>query len=108
MQYAIDETLRRRAIQQKYNEEHNITPQSIKKEVVDIIEREKIQEARETVLLESIALQYSKKNYKSQSDWEAAVREAMFKAAAQLDFEKAALLRDILSGKKSAEEIAAL
>ena len=37
MRAAIDETNRRRAIQQKYNEDHNITPQSIKKAVRDLI-----------------------------------------------------------------------
>ena len=37
MRITLDETARRRAIQQKYNEEHNITPQTIKKAVRDLI-----------------------------------------------------------------------
>ncbi len=88
MQRAIDETRRRRRIQEEYNKEHDLTPQSIKKAVKDITERIK-------------AVAEEKAEYRaipeSREDIARLVKELekqMKAAARNLDFEKAALLRD--------------
>ena len=90
MRAAIDETNRRREIQQKYNEEHGITPQTIKKAVRDLIaisraasageeEFRKDPESMDARELEKLAKELTKK---------------MRQAAAELNFEEAAKLRD--------------
>jgi excinuclease ABC subunit B len=90
MRRAIGETERRRAIQQKYNEEHGITPQTIRKAVRDLI---------------SISREISKEEVRFEKDPEsmdakelkkliADVEKQMRKAAADLNFEAAAELRD--------------
>lgn len=90
MRVAIDETNRRREIQQKYNEEHGITPQTIKKAVRDLIAISKAASASEEEFrkdpesmdareLEKLAKELTKK---------------MRQAAAELNFEEAAKLRD--------------
>ena len=90
MRAAIDETNRRREIQQRYNEEHGITPQTIKKAVRDLIaisraasageeEFRKDPESMDTRELEKLAKELTKK---------------MRQAAAELNFEEAAKLRD--------------
>ncbi|HPF07500.1 MAG TPA: excinuclease ABC subunit UvrB [Spirochaetota bacterium] len=94
MQGAIDETDRRRKIQHEYNVANNIKPESIKKEIIDMIEREYI---KENSYLEYVA--ESGTSYRSNSipDLEAhkeKLREGMLEAADNLEFEKAAALRD--------------
>ena len=90
MRAAIDETNRRREIQQRYNEEHGITPQTIKKAVRDLIaiskaasageeEFRKDPESMDARELEKLAKELTKK---------------MRQAAAELNFEEAAKLRD--------------
>lgn len=98
MRRAIDETQRRRQIQNKYNEEHGITPTTIKKAVRDLIaiskaateskaDMEKDIESMSHKELEKLLMELSKQ---------------MHKAAAELDFEHAAQLRDrIIEIKKS-------
>ena len=86
MQRAIDETYRRRAIQEEYNIEHNITPKSIVKDIRNIIEATLVAEG-EVDYDENI----------SNEELEAIIigmEAAMLKAAETLDFEKAAELRD--------------
>ncbi|NLL81707.1 MAG: excinuclease ABC subunit UvrB [Tissierellia bacterium] len=86
MERAISETNRRREIQNKYNIEHNITPKSIVKGVRDIIEATKV--AEEEAEYDSSF---------SQEEIEAvilSIEGAMMKAAEELNFEKAAELRD--------------
>ena len=90
MQSAIAETKRRRGIQQKYNEEHGITPQTIQKSVRELISISK-KVAREE--------QQFAKDPESMSNKEldkliAEVRKKMERAAAELNFEAAAELRD--------------
>lgn len=90
MRAAIDETNRRRELQKKYNEEHGITPQTIKKAVRDLIsiskavstdasEMEKDPESMSAKELDKLAKELTKK---------------MRQAAAELNFEEAARLRD--------------
>ncbi|SHG85547.1 excinuclease ABC subunit UvrB [Ornithinibacillus halophilus] len=96
MQVAIDETNRRREKQMAYNEEHNITPTTIKKEVRDVIratvaaeDHEVYDEAQQP---KSIAKLTKKEKEKVLEQMEKEMREA----AKALDFEKAAELRDII------------
>ncbi len=90
MRHAIDETERRRRIQQQYNAEHGITPTTIQKAVRELISISKAAEAREKDMdkdLESM----------DQQELEKLARELtkkMRQAAAELNFEEAARLRD--------------
>lgn len=96
MERAISETNRRRAIQQKYNEEHGITPQSIQKAVRDLISISKVIDKKELKFEkdpESMNSQELEKLIKE-------VEKKMKKAAADLNFEEAAELRDRMAGLK--------
>ena len=92
MQQAIDETRRRRKIQQTYNQEHQITPQSIRKEVTQIFNFGKAGEPPSRYeVADDLA------EYKSMDDVDAVIKslEAEMRAAAkELEFERAAELRD--------------
>ena len=90
MQRAIEETRTRREIQQKYNEEHGITPQTIKKAVRDLISISKTI-AREEARFEKDPESMNKKELEKLI---ADIQKKMKKAAAELDFESAAELRD--------------
>lgn len=99
MQRAIDETNRRRSIQDAYNKEHGITPETIKKEVRDIISLEAADEAEEE------KADKNKKDPESMTKKElkeeiAKLSKRMNKAAAELNFEEAAVLRDELKKLK--------
>jgi excinuclease ABC subunit B len=88
MHYAIDETNRRRAIQMKYNQEHSIVPASIVKEIRDLTDRvrmvaEEKPEYRVGEIPRAEALRLIKE-----------LEKQMKAAAAELEFEKAAVLRD--------------
>jgi excinuclease ABC subunit B len=91
MQRAIDETERRRQVQVAYNEEHGIVPASIVKEVHDLTERMRVAASTEEIEETRGVAQLSK------DELARLIREVerQMKAAAQeLEFEKAALLRD--------------
>ncbi len=90
MQITIDETNRRRAIQQKYNEEHGITPTTIKKAVRDLISISK-EIAKEEQTFEKDPESMSEKEL---TKLIASIEKKMRKAAADLNFEAAAELRD--------------
>ena len=98
MRRAIDETQRRRQIQNKYNEEHGITPTTIKKAVRDLIAISKAATESKADMekdIESMSRKELEKLLKELS-------KQMHKAAAELDFEHAAQLRDrIIEIKKS-------
>ncbi|QDW73635.1 excinuclease ABC subunit UvrB [Lachnospiraceae bacterium KGMB03038] len=90
MRQAIDETMRRRNVQMAYNEEHGITPQTIKKGVRDIISISKkiaAEELRMEKDPESMSEEELEKLIKD-------ITKQMKKAAAELNFEAAAELRD--------------
>ncbi|WP_251138963.1 excinuclease ABC subunit UvrB [Exiguobacterium sp. s142] len=89
MKRAIGETDRRRTIQQEYNEEHGVTPQTIRKEVRGVI---RATVAAEEEVLESLSSM-------NQDEREAAIgklEEEMKQAARDLQFERAAELRDLI------------
>ena len=98
MKEAIEETQRRRKIQEEYNKKHGITPQTIQKKVVDITERQK-EEIKEEIQMQDLITKYSPKRFPSKEIWEKEVRKAMEEAAKELRFEEAAILRDILLGE---------
>ncbi|HAF26306.1 MAG TPA: excinuclease ABC subunit B, partial [Lachnospiraceae bacterium] len=100
MKAAMDETARRREIQMAYNKEHGITPETIKKSVRDLISISK-KVAKEEVRLEKDPESMSESELK---ELIAKVEKGMRKAAADLDFETAAELRDkMISLKKYLE-----
>lgn len=101
MKSAIEETTRRRALQIEYNTKHGITPQTIKKEIKDFVEREKALEADHWKRVEENLHEFSRKKFKSADAWKKAVEKAMFDAAKQLNFERAAELRDILKTEEN-------
>ncbi len=88
---AIDETNRRRSIQQRYNEEHGITPQTIKKAVRDLIRISKKVEETETGDIQKDIESMSRKELEQLVD---KIKRKMNTAAAELNFELAANLRD--------------
>ena len=99
MRVAIEETNRRRAIQQQYNEEHGITPTTIKKSVRDLIaiskaaieDKKSFEKDPESMDQKELAKELTKK---------------MHQAAAELNFEEAARLRDrMVEVKKMLQEL---
>ncbi len=90
MRLALDETERRRAIQMAYNEEYGITPKTIRKSVRDLISISK-KVAREEMQLKKDPESMSKKELEKLIQ---DVEKKMKKAAAELNFEAAAQLRD--------------
>ena len=90
MRLALDETERRRAIQMAYNEEHGITPKTIRKSVRELISISK-KVAREEMQLKKDPESMSKKELEKLIQ---DVEKKMKKAAAELNFEAAAQLRD--------------
>ena len=102
MKMAIDETMRRRSVQEEYNKEHHITPQTIKKAVRDLISISKsVAETEEKLEKDPESM--------SRKELEKLIKEVekkMRKAAADLNFEAAAGLRDkMVELKKNLEEM---
>ncbi|HLR53733.1 MAG TPA: excinuclease ABC subunit UvrB [Pseudogracilibacillus sp.] len=95
MQVAMDETERRREIQQAFNEEHNITPVTIQKEVRGLI-KATVAAEEETAYEEGRLANYSKLNKQEKAEMIDQLEEEMRLAAKQLDFEKATELRDVI------------
>ena len=102
MRLAIDETMRRRKLQQEYNEAHGITPQTIKKAVRDLISISKSVAETEKKLIKDPESMNKKELQKLIKD----VEKQMRAAAADLNFEMAAELRDkMIELRKNLEEI---
>ena len=87
MRIAIDETQRRRSIQEKYNEEHGIVPKTIIKEIRDLISNEDESNKKENK---------EKLNKKEKLDMIDKLKKEMNNAARELNFERAMELRDII------------
>ena len=85
MEKAIKETNRRRAIQEQYNKEHGITPQTIKKDVRDSIS---------AIKAEDIGVEFKIDNEEDLKDVINKLTDEMLKYAAAMEFEKAAEIRD--------------
>lgn len=94
MKKAIDETARRRQIQMAYNESHGITPTTIQKAVRDVIEAVRAAEAKNEYV--SLAEQASKMSVKERKDLISRLEKEMKQAAKDLQFERAAELRDMI------------
>ncbi|GAB6467079.1 excinuclease ABC subunit B [Bacillus cereus] len=92
MGIAIEETQRRRSIQEAYNEEHGITPKTIQKGVRDVIRATTAAEEPETYEATPAKKMTKKEREKTIAKMEAEMKEA----AKALDFERAAELRDLL------------
>ncbi len=95
MDMAISETKRRREIQERYNEEHGIVPQTIQKEIRDAIRATHVAEETETYQ-ENTASHYAKLPKKERQKVIQQMEKEMKEAAKALDFERAAELRDLL------------
>ena len=95
MKEAIDETKRRRSIQEAYNKEHGITPKTIKKAVEDILEHQKL-DAEETAKVQLETLKKTANLFvpAQRKKLIAALKKEMEEAADRLDYEQAAALRD--------------
>ena len=105
MNRAITETERRRAIQMKYNEEHGIVPQTIKKKVRDLISiSKKVEEDSSKIIKDAESM--------SEAELKAVIKELtkkMNQAAVELNFELAAKLRDeIIELKKHLVDMTAM
>ena len=98
MRVAIDETERRRKVQEEYNKEHNITPQTIKKAVRDVIAISKKVAADELNMAKDPESMSEKELNKAIAD----IQKKMKKAAAELNFEAAAEYRDKMIQLKTA------
>ncbi|MDF7674446.1 excinuclease ABC subunit UvrB [Acetobacteraceae bacterium ESL0709] len=93
LRYAIDETARRREKQIAWNEDHGITPQSVKSRIADSLQAEEnVLEAEKDIQLREDKISLD------------ALRKEMRQAASELDFEKAAKLRDEIY-RREAEEL---
>ena len=96
MQKAMDETSRRRAIQEEYNEKHGIIPTTIKKDIRDAIHGKETEEMTMKYMTKK-----SKVSKKSKEELLASLEKEMREAARVLDFERAAELRDIIMELKA-------
>ena len=95
MKEAIDETKRRRSIQEEYNKKHGITPKTIKKAVEDILEHQKV-DAKENADVELETLKKSANLFvpAQRKKLISALKKEMEEAADMLDYERAMVLRD--------------
>jgi excinuclease ABC subunit B len=99
MRKAIDETERRRTIQRAYNKEHNITPETIRKEI-----RQSLTEQIKARRVAREAIQLGENEY-DKVELAGQIEQEMLEAAQALDFERAAMLRDQLRELKDLPQL---
>lgn len=99
MQRAMDETSRRRSIQEQYNEEHGIVPKTIIKEIRDLISISKVADDTESY----DATSFDELSKSERKELIAKMEDEMREATKTLDFETAATLRDTILELKAAE-----
>lgn len=111
MQRTIEETNRRRKVQNKYNSDHNITPVTVIKPVKDLIETTIVTEAESSIAADNGADYETRTKAKrklTNKDKEALIRtltKQMQDASKALDFERAAELRDIIFELQGTREV---
>lgn len=94
MQRAIDETMRRREVQNKYNLEHHITPKTVKKKIKNLIETTMV--AEDKASYETKPTKKIKMTTKEKKQLIVSLTKEMQEASRNLEFERAAKLRDII------------
>src|SRR5690606_29508402 len=97
MQRCIDETNRRRAVQEAYNEEHGIVPRTITKSVEELMLSTRVADARGTT--GPMRVREARPEYADEvnlEEWAKILETQMNEAAARQDYERAAVLRDQL------------
>ncbi len=99
MRKALDETNRRREIQSEFNERHGVTPTTIKKAVRDLLAATRPVVTQATALPENV----EKLSRKELTAWIERIKKDMTRAAKDLEFERAAQLRDVLFELKAQE-----
>ncbi len=93
MRRAIDETNRRRSRQIDYNIKNNITPETVKKSVHDVLEVTKVAEEKIEYF---VPREWGKMSHRDRKKLIKSLKEEMSEAARKLEFERAAVLRDII------------
>jgi excinuclease ABC subunit B len=94
MKKAIDETNRRRSIQNAHNEKFGIEPKTIIREIHDMLPREMVELTAEEEIIDEIEKEFTLKKYKTPEKLKEKLKEAMLEAAKELNFERATMLRD--------------
>ena len=101
MRKVIDETNRRRAIQQKYNEEHGITPQTIYKSVDEVMGVTRVADSKSAKWEKSSRKRLIPSEKMDREEMIELLEQQMKEAAANMEFEKAAELRDEIKHLKN-------
>ncbi len=104
MRIALDETARRRSIQEAYNKEHNITPKTIHKAITTIADSLEDDEAASPATRDSVAQDIASMGADEANRLLASLEEQMAAASEKLDFELAARLRDQIVSLRAALE----
>ena len=99
MRQAVDETLRRRALQEAYNAAHGITPESVRKEIRAGIEAEAASRA-----VAFAAVGQGEESRRRTAELLEQLESEMMQAAAELDFERAARIRDEIAALRDGDE----
>ncbi len=94
MKKAIDETNRRRTIQDAHNKKFGIEPKTIIREIHDMLPREMVELTAEEEIIDEIEKEFTLKKYKTPEKLKEKLKEAMLEAAKELNFERATMLRD--------------